>query len=736
MYLMAVVLGIIFALYVKNFYLFFLLSLGIFFIKAKKSRLIFLLFILSIFLTNIRIDNSSNFKGTIEGKVVLSKEDRFIVKTNKINNIKRHKKILFYGREKLGRILEIDGDFQRPLEDMNRGNFNNRLNFLSRGISYIGNVYHKEVLAESNIFYKFIENFTQRVKVNIYKNLDDKSARILSSILLSDKAFLEKEDFEDFSYFGISHILALSGFHIAILSIFLEKIFINLFSSRKISDFLSFVLIGVYIIALGFPIGAVRAFCFLFFYRIKFYLRLNIEGKEILQLTALLMLIVNPYALFSISFLLSYGAVLGIFYIYPKLIIYFPKENTINKSLALTSSVLIVIFPIINYYFSGVNSLVFLANLIIVPIYSIIIILGYLLALGISPLAFIISLLFKAIWGLEYLFYALPSFNLEIFGMNAIAMFLYYLILYFIITYRTNYRIYWVARKFFASYLAVLVFFNMINYCHEFNSFKETHFYIDQGDASLISYRNHNYLIDLGGAKRNNRIFENYLYPALKYRGIKKIDGIFISHFDEDHAGNLDKVLEKFRVKKIYSSYEDKIHRSILLKKGDHFKYKDLTFKVLGANKNAENANDKSLILLLKYRNKKILYTGDISSEEEKNIDENIDILKVAHHGSKSSTSLEFLNKTGPQIAIISCGINNSYGHPHGETIERLVQKNVKIFNTQNKEVDITINKNFLRVENYAKVYIDKAIIYNIIFALLLGVLLKNYELQRDLQER
>ena len=733
MYLLIVISAIILGIFSKNLYIYFIISPLILFIKENKIKYLYILFILVLVSTALRKPADVNFYGNILGKVISTKEDRFVVKTHKINNKKIKKNIVFYGKEKNGRLVSIDGVFKRPLGQMNRGNFNKRLNYLSENINYIGQMYHENVLKEGDLISTFVYNFREKLKDNIYENLPKKEAGILSSILLSDRAYLDEDDLDNFSYLGINHILALSGFHIAILAIFLEKIFLKLSSSKKLSDFLSLFLIGFYIFLVGFPVGALRAYSFLFFYKLRFYLRLNIDRKEILHITGLIMLLINPFSLFSLSFLMSYGAVIGIFYIYPRLIIKCPKKNFVIESFVLTFSVLLVIFPIINTYFSGVNIIVFLANLIIIPLYSLVIILGYFLSIGFSFLSVFIDILFKSIWGLENLLMVIANLKIEIFALDFNHIFLYYILLYFLFIHSKYIKIFYGARKFFYIYMAWLMIFSCVSFYKSYNSLKEIHFYIGQGDASLISYRGKNFLIDVGGARRENKIFENFLYPALKNLGIKKVDAIFISHFDEDHAGNLDKVLENFKVGKIYSSYDDNIHRLIILKKGDFYRYKDLTFKVISDSEKFQSPNDKSMVLLVEFMGKRILYTGDISQEVEKTLKVKADILKVAHHGSRGSSSSEFLKNLKAKVAIISCGIDNEYKHPHKEAIDRLRENKIKLFTTQNHEVDVIINKNFLWVGNYCKVNIDGELLYNFIFALLLGVLLKKYELQGNL---
>ncbi|WP_308534198.1 DNA internalization-related competence protein ComEC/Rec2 [uncultured Peptoniphilus sp.] len=738
MYLLSQILGIIIGINLPTYFFIILFALPFIFIKEKKYKLSYIIFLFSLIISMTASFKVKSFEGNIVGKVVMAKEDRFVLKTSSINGRHKKIKILFFGPASRGDILSIDGSFSNFLPAMNRGNFNREIFYKSQGIDLSGKIYHMDKIRDGEKFYKFLGTFKNFAKNNIDRSLDNRQARILKTILLSDKSFLDPEDGENFKDLGISHVLAISGFHISILFALLSFTFKRLFSSVKISDFLTFFIIGLYLFLVDFPVGGIRAFAFLFFYRLRFYLKTNISSKEILNSTAMLMLLINPYAIFSLSFLMSYGAVVGIFYIYPKISYRLPGDFLILKSFALTFSVLIIIFPIINYYFGGVSLFIFLANFILVPLYSGVITLGYILILGLRPLGFLINLIFKIIFYGEFFLLSLKDFRLNILAFNGGPIFLYYILVFFLLTYNKYYEIYYRARKYFMAYLFIIFIITGLTFVSDYNSLKEIHFYVDQGDASLISYKGKNYLIDVGGARQKNKIFESYLEPALKSLGIRKIDGVFISHFDEDHAGNLPKLVRSFKVKNIYSSYSDGIHKNYILKFGNFYKSGALKFTVLSEIDESDEANDKSMVLLLEFKGKKILYTGDVSSKIEGNliniINGHIDILKVAHHGSSSSSSEEFLNKIRPKIGVISCGVNNSYGHPHKEALENLKNAGVKTFFTTKGEVDILLKKNFFRIKNYGKVNILEGLAYNIIFIALYGRIIKKYELQGNLQ--
>lgn len=232
--------------------------------------------------------------------------------------------------------------------------------------------------------------------------------------------------------------------------------------------------------------------------------------------------------------------------------------------------------------------------------------------------------------------------------------------------------------------------------------------YIDvgQGNAALIKTNNETILID-GGNRSNSRYYYNYI----KNKNIKKIDYMIVSHYDEDHISGLISILDNFEVSnvlcpdykkdtKIYKSFKNSLKKSkaniIYPKKGDNFNISDARIKILWPNKYKNNIdNDNSIILKLIHGNMSFLFTGDASINIENQLiysgfNLKSDVVMLGHHGSKYSTSNEFLEEVDPKLAIISVGNNNRYGHPSNRVLKLLNNKNIKILRTD-IDGDITI---------------------------------------------
>ncbi|MGI5949901.1 MAG: DNA internalization-related competence protein ComEC/Rec2 [Peptoniphilus sp.] len=735
------IIAIIFCIFLYKFY-------------DYKYFYIFPLIFMAVFLNYRNRDYDLNsFDGEIIGTVVSSKSDESIIKTKYINGKEFKTKILFFDKLNLGHVYKISGDFKKPLPSMNEGNFNSNLNFKSKGIYSIGKIKNCQDISSGNRIYKVPKFYIDNANKIFDKYLNSRNTRLLKSIVLGDRSELFDYQSERFKSLGISHILAVSGLHIGILSSFLNIILIKLTGRKRLTDLITLVLIGIYIFAIGAPVSVLRAFLFLILYKLSFYLKIDLNPKEIFFISLGIILFVNPMSIYSTSLILSYGAIFGMLFIYPRLKSYVADDNKITKSLLITASVLLILFPVLAYIFGSVSLLVFIANILIIPIYSLVIVLGFIMSFGIFPniIGFSANFILNSLYGFESIILNLRFLSIDNLSINFTLMGLFYFAILVFFYKDKKESLISKNRVVIFLYIVTILIGTGFEIISNYNTYFERHIYVGQGDSSLISYKGSNYLIDTGGARYENKTFEKFLQPVLNHNGVHKLDAIFISHFDEDHAGNLEKILKNYKVDNIFFSYlpEDvevlesaSKHSNLkILNKGDEIILnRDIKLKVLSDNEktNYSDPNDRSLVFVLDYKGLRTLFAGDISKEVEKNIDADIDILKVAHHGSKTSTSEEFLENTSPQIAIISSGVDNPYGHPHDEVIERLKSFGTKIYNTKDcGEIIISKDKRGNVNLNY---FLEKT---KINFLALSVIILKSvilyicakehYELQEDL---
>lgn len=750
----AVILGILFSIYIKSYWIIsiilILISIFILINKVDKKFLIFPLIIFLVFLNfSFRDYKLKDFSGEVIGKVVYAKENKSILRTDTINGKKYRTKILFYEKLDRGANYKIKGNYNSPLPAMNYGNFDFEKNYKSQGIYSLGKIESIKKVYDANSFYRFSNFFIDRSK-NIYdKNLNKRNSNLLKGVVLADKSFLEDEDIENFDTLGINHILAVSGLHIGVLAVFLNFIFLKITKNKKLTDIFVMAIILFYIVSIGLPISAIRAFLFYILYKANFYMRIDFTPKKVFFASLGIILFINPMAIYSISLIMSYTAIFGIIFIFPALISKLSSKSIFTKSIVCTASVLISLFLILNYYFYGVSILVFIANLLIVPIYFVIISFGFVMGFGIFPSAGkFLNILMDATYGIESIFSSRGSIFLSLKFFKLEYVFIYYLVLIAILNRNKLKEIIRPNLKVIEIYLIFVFFVAVLGVLKDYNTYNERHIYVDQGDCTIISIRGKNYLVDTGGARFENKIAEKYLFSALNNAGISRIDGVFISHFDEDHCGNLSKLLKNYEIDNIFINHlpkdreilrdASKFSKIIMLEKGDKVKICEDTYaEILSDNENRNNENDNSMVVLLSHKGFKTLYTGDISKDIEEKINTRVDLLKVSHHGSKTSTSEKFLENTSPRYAVISAGAHNSYGHPHKETLDKLKKHDIIYYVTsRDGEIDFKIYKSKLNVkkklekEDY-KFYFCLVVLNTI---LLYMVARENYELQKDLQ--
>ncbi len=254
-------------------------------------------------------------------------------------------------------------------------------------------------------------------------------------------------------------------------------------------------------------------------------------------------------------------------------------------------------------------------------------------------------------------------------------------------------------KNLFLTYILIIIIISLLIPSGKNNYLSIHTIDVGQGDSILIQTpSSKNILID-GGDDNSHHIISSYL----KKHNVKNIDYIIATHFDSDHIGGLDNIIDKFNVSNIYApnyesdtvSYQNLINSCLnknlnlqCLSSGDFINIEDnINLAVLAPSYIQEENNLNSIVFRLDYKNKSFLFTGDAEANNELNIINSyelndIDFLKVGHHGSSSSTTSEFVEEVSPDIAVISCGYKNQYGHPHKSTLDTLEKNNVLTYRT------------------------------------------------------
>lgn len=243
-----------------------------------------------------------------------------------------------------------------------------------------------------------------------------------------------------------------------------------------------------------------------------------------------------------------------------------------------------------------------------------------------------------------------------------------------------------------------------------FNGIKVHYINVGQGDSILVQVNNKNLLIDAGPEDASEK-----LLSYLSKQNIKKFDYVVATHPHEDHIGGMSSIIKKYKIDMFYAPKKTTDTKTFenMINALSHKKMKiniakagvtldlgnNVICEMIAPNKSSyESLNNYSAVIMIKYGSSKFLFMGDAEKLSEKEIlsckkDISCDVLKIGHHGSNSATSKAFLSAVSPSIAVISCGKNNDYGHPHNQTLSALKEKNIKVYRTDiNNTIIITSN--------------------------------------------
>lgn len=697
-------------------YNFFFVIIGLFvcgiflFIRKSIFSYIFIGFSLGIFLgvfsfNSYKLDKYDNLNLNL---IIVDKDKNQDFNTYYVKSYNEKAKIneksTFTSQKnfQIGQMLKADCEIYLHNTNTNPYLFSYRKYLLSKKIkSKIEIKSYKNLGYSSSIFLKMKRTFRAYIDKIFGENLSKESFLFIKSVILSEKF----DDREVLNKLGLSHILAISGLHIdlilTLLLFLLKKAGISYKYAYPIS--LGFCFFYGYLIS--FPFSVIRVLLMYFFSYLAFLLKKGRDMYKNLVVSMLLILIFNPFAIFNSGFILSFLAGFAIYVIYPSLV-RGKKYSYLKKSIIFTLTLQVTLAFHIIYYYGFFNLLSFFANFLVIPIFTIamyiifgIIILFPILGEFLGILFYILDFLISSILNIVRFLASFSIFSLE-FPKESILICFYYLILLFIIVRFKNKKL---KAKNFLAISIFIVIFSIVSDNKKAISFQMVD--IGQGDFFILEDGKDVYLFDCGEVSfKNYSSSEKIIIPLLKAKGVKKIKAVFVSHEDKDHMGSIEKLKNNFELGPIisnkYNKNLGKIHSFKEMCEGDVYKGKNFRVRSLKNFDGKENEN--SMPLLIEINGFKILTMGDLPKDKEEIIARDIDILKVSHHGSKFSTSKKFIKMTSPDLALISAGRNNTYGHPSKEVLENL--KNIEIYNSQTDGFcQIDFYKNSFKVKKHVK---------------------------------
>ena len=612
------------------------------------------------------VKKENSFKLTIKGK------EKLIVYISNIENIE------------LGDKVVVKGEYTLPKKATIPNNFDYQKYLYNNHIFYI--MYAKEL--------KIIKK-NQNITFKIKKYILDKTSNYtnngyLNAFIIGDKTDLEF--YETYQNNGISHLFALSGMHISMLSLIIYKL-VNKFKHK---DLIVIMFLLFYITLTNFSASILRTIIFFIILKLNKKLDLNISTKNALLITLSIIMIYNPLIVFDIGFqysgLVTFGLIVSTKY-YKKNYFY---NLFITSFIALLFSV-----PITLYNNYELNLLSILNNLINVPLITFVIyplsLLTFLLKF-MEPIYNLIINLLEFINNISSIF----SLNIIVPKVHIIFYLIYYLLIYLYI--ESNNKKYILIACLYLLSFKLKPFIDRNNYVYYLD--------VGQGDSSLIIYNDNVVMNDTGGTSNYN--VSSGCIKLLKSLGYSHIDYLILTHGDFDHMGDSIYLINNYKVKNVVLNNDDfnELETNLIKElKNKKIKYYQNVEKMPISNniitilntEEYDNENDNSNVIYIELNNYKFMFMGDAGVDKEKDILErynisNIDVLKVGHHGSKTSSSKSFINKINPKYSIISVGKNNRYGHPNKEILNNLDHS--KIYRTdEDGSIMFKIKNNKLTIE-------------------------------------
>ncbi|MEG0157126.1 MAG: DNA internalization-related competence protein ComEC/Rec2, partial [Anaerovoracaceae bacterium] len=603
-----------------------------------------------------------------------------------------------------GREVTIKGSLSLPTQKRNPGCFDYREYLKSKRIRTIligesvkiGEVKNK--LAEKSAKVRF--DFQNK----LFNTMKEKEANVVIGMLFGDKTDLDEELYERFQRNGTAHILSVSGLHIGIIYGFLCGL---MGGKRRVSVNIVILLFLIFYAAIAdFCPSVVRAVMMIFLHVLSKLFHYRYDLMSAGAVTAVLMLLVNPYGFLGVGFQLSFLAIFTMAALLP----FLKNQKSWLKNLLGTLRIQVGMAPFTAYAFNYFSLGTFLANIPVIFLSGLIIPLG-LIAVGVSlllpgllPILGII--MEKSVWILllsNDLFYGNSKTSWDVLSPPLAILLLYYGGLFFFSS-----ELFRVARrrrnfKVMGAGVLVILFLSVgLTFAIKDDFGRPEIVFVDvgQGACLLVKSPSGKVIMIDGGGKQDYDVGKKTVKPYLLKNGVRRIDLAIVSHLDLDHYGGIASLCQEGMVKTLGLQEDNKEKAAQLeqetgmknkdflyLKRGDVIaREKGFSLEILGPVEKTEDENERCLVVKLSYGELDIFTGGDIGIETEKKLVNyyagtnrlQAEILVAPHHGSKGSSSQELIQAVNPKIAMIQVGKNN-YGHPAQQILERYEEKKVKI---------------------------------------------------------
>ncbi|MBM6613623.1 DNA internalization-related competence protein ComEC/Rec2 [Desemzia sp. RIT804] len=677
-------------------------------------------FVVGVQTADIKYDgNQIQFYGTIQETNQQKKLSEKVVVFYYAETLEE--KEWWQSQESIDKIV-IEGVLTQPESNRNQYQFDYQEYLFNRKIHWIlsaDTLSLKKDPVQDNFWQQLsLSTMKHHLLQHIDETVTPKIGNYMKTLLLGDVGAFETDLLQDFKDLGLLHLLSISGLHIQFLFAGLSYLLLRFGVTKETSYFILVPILFAYGSLIGWGTSAFRAVVASFISLTALHFQMKISSLDGWSITLLLALLIDPYQISSVGFQLSY--LLSLLLLLFSKTFLTPQQSYLKNNFMISFVMTIASIPVLMFHFFEFPWIGTIANLIFIPFFSwvliplmIYLVLSFLIT-GTALFDGLLMVFEKVLSFPEWIAKSLSKIPFNLIVTGRIPFFL--MIVFCVVL--TVWFIALETKKSVgkASVCALVVLIGAAQF-QSYSPFTEV-IVIDvgQGDAIFIKepYGKGNYLIDTGGTvlfdreewtekKQPSTVASRALIPLLKAKGIRKLDRVFVTHGDADHIQALEELAEEIPIDEVvYSAGTEQKelfrHTAQVLKKegvtlisvlADREKPLKVTpsLYVVWPFVPGMGENKDSLVLYGKIGAYNWLFTGDMGAEEEKELlnqfpNLKVDILKVGHHGSNTSTSEFFVQQLQPQVALISTKQNNQFGHPHAEVLDLLEQEKVKIYRT------------------------------------------------------
>lgn len=644
-------------------------------------------------------------------------------------------KKLLQSEQLAGQTYLVSGEQVTPSIPAHRYGFLMERYLESKNARGIVEIQHMTFMRAEKSLLQPIYNWRFYLKQHIEETFPKSLAPEAQALLIGLQENVDEELNRAYQKLGITHLFAISGLHVALLSMLFFQLLLRLGVRREVASILLLVLLPIYAVLAGGAPSIWRAVSVVEFVMLAQYFRWKIPMDDALALSLIVFLLLEPGAIYQVGFQLSYLATYSLVY---SSRILARSNNFWVQSFFITFVCQILVYPLLLHHFFEISLSSFIANIFFVPLFSFII-------LPINLVLFVFTFIPFPINDLIFMVYeplrtwltdiilVIQQPVIQMWNPGKPTLF-WLVVLYgsvFVAFYLLDQRA--KAVKITMMLLIPATMFHFQTYMHQ--DVKIAFVNVGQGDCIVIElpYRKSVILIDAGGLLRFGQeqwkerdtpyeVGRQVVVPYLKGRGIQKIDTFVLTHADADHVEGAEEVLREVRASEVHvtpNSLEKGVMadflqeaaktNTIITEKmaGDGWQIGNVRFDYLWPRETEYEGNNDSLVLLVRQGAFKALFTGDLEKEGEADVVRlygeaiaHVDLLKAGHHGSKTSSIEEFVEKTYPKFVIFMAGENNRYQHPHIDVVNRFEQRNIPHLTTgYDGTIEFTIKKGVMQFE-------------------------------------